>query len=69
VLGVQSIAQLSSTYGAGEAQTIVENWGNTFILRCLGSEGGGTSRFASRLIGEREVIRRQISEGAVTAAF
>ena len=57
------IAQVSSTYGAGEAQTIVENCGNTLILRCSGSENGGTSHFASRLIGEREVLRRQTSRG------
>ena len=57
VLGFQSIAQVSSTYGGGEAQTIVENCGNTLILRCSGSEHGGTSQFASRLIGEREVTR------------
>jgi type IV secretory pathway TraG/TraD family ATPase VirD4 len=57
VLGFQSIAQVSSTYGAGDAQTIVENCGNTLILRCSGSEHGGTSQFASRLIGEREVRR------------
>jgi len=63
VLGFQSIAQVSSTYGAGEAQTIVENCGNTLILRCSGSEHGGTSHFASRLIGEREVVRRQTSRG------
>jgi type IV secretory pathway TraG/TraD family ATPase VirD4 len=55
VLGFQSVAQVSSTYGSGEAQTIVENCGNTLILRCSGSEHGGTSQFASRLIGEREV--------------
>ena len=48
---------------AGEAQTIVENCGNTLILRCSGSENGGTSQFASRLIGEREILRRQISRG------
>src|SRR5215469_4909159 len=52
------IAQVSATYGFGEAQTIVENCGNTLILRCSGSEHGGTSQFASRLIGEREVVRR-----------
>jgi type IV secretory pathway TraG/TraD family ATPase VirD4 len=63
VLGFQSIAQVSSTYGAGEAQTIVENCGNTLILRCSGSENGGTSQFASRLIGEREIVRRQTSRG------
>jgi type IV secretory pathway TraG/TraD family ATPase VirD4 len=64
VLGFQSIAQVSGTYGAAEAQTIVENCGNTLILRCSGSESGGTSQFASRLIGEREVIRRQASRGS-----
>jgi type IV secretory pathway TraG/TraD family ATPase VirD4 len=63
VLGFQSIAQVSSTYGQSEAQTIVENCGNTLILRCSGSENGGTSQFASRLIGDREVLRRQISRG------
>jgi type IV secretory pathway TraG/TraD family ATPase VirD4 len=57
VLGFQSIAQVSSTYGQGDAHTLVENCGNTLILRCSASEGGGTSRFASRLIGEREVLR------------
>jgi type IV secretory pathway TraG/TraD family ATPase VirD4 len=63
VLGFQSLAQVSSTYG-GDAQTIVENCGNTLILRCSASEHGGTSQFASRLIGEREVLRRQISRGS-----
>src|ERR1700736_3769108 len=64
VIGFQSIAQVSSTYGAGDAQTIVENCGNTLILRCSGSDNGGTSQFASRLIGEREIVRRQTSRGA-----
>lgn len=63
VLGFQSIAQVSSTYGVGEAQTIVENCSNTLILRCSASEHGGTSQFASRLIGEREVARRSTSRG------
>jgi type IV secretory pathway TraG/TraD family ATPase VirD4 len=61
VLGFQSIAQVSSTYGHGEAQTIVENCSNTLILRCSASENGGTARFASRLIGDREVIRPTVS--------
>lgn len=61
VLGFQSIAQVSGTYGHGEAHTIVENCGNTLILRCSASEGGGTARFASQLIGEREVMRTAIS--------
>src|SRR3984893_14987267 len=51
------IAQVSSTYGSGEAKTIVENCGNTLILRCSGSDHGGTANFASRLIGQREVLR------------
>ena len=57
VLGFQSVAQVSTTYGKGEAQTIVENCGNSLILRCSASEHGGTSQFASRLIGQREVVR------------
>lgn len=69
VLGFQSIAQVSSTYGAGEAQTIVENCSNTLILRCSASEHGGTSQFASRLIGEREVARRSTSRGRDGSGF
>jgi hypothetical protein len=62
ILGFQSIAQVSGTYGHAEAQTIVENCGNTLILRCSASENGGTARFASKLIGEREVLREQITK-------
>jgi hypothetical protein len=61
VLGFQSIAQVRGTYGDADAQTIVENCGNTLILRCSASERGGTAEFASRLIGEREIIRPQVS--------
>src|SRR5260370_32856798 len=64
VLGFQSIAQVSSTYGQSEAQTLVENCANPLILRCSGSENGGTSQFASRLIGDREILRRQVSRGS-----
>jgi type IV secretory pathway TraG/TraD family ATPase VirD4 len=62
VLGLQSIAQVSGLYGRSEAQTIIENCGNTLILRCSSSEGGGTARFASSLIGEREVLREQTTK-------
>ncbi len=62
VLGFQSIAQVSTTYGQGDAHTIVENCGNTLILRCSASEGGGTARFASQLIGDREVSRTSVSK-------
>jgi hypothetical protein len=61
VLGFQSIAQVRGTYGDAEAQTIVENCGNTLILRCSASERGGTAEFASRLIGKRELVRTQVS--------
>ena len=62
VLGFQSLAQVASTYGR-EAQTIIENCGNTLILRCSASDHGGTAQFASRLIGDREVLRRATSRG------
>ncbi len=61
VLGFQSIAQVSSTYGHGSAHTIIENCGNTLILRCSASEGGGTARFASQLIGEREIVQTTVA--------
>ena len=54
VLGIQSIVQASTNYGSGVAQSLIENCGNTLILRCSASEGGGTARDASRLIGERD---------------
>jgi type IV secretory pathway TraG/TraD family ATPase VirD4 len=63
VIGFQSISQVSNIYGPSHAQTIVENCSNALILRCSASENGGTSQFASRLIGDREVIRRQLSRG------
>ena len=66
VLGLQAISQLTSTYGTGVGQSITENCGNTVILRCSGSDNGGTSQFASRLIGDREVLRRQRSRGRDT---
>jgi hypothetical protein len=69
VLGFQSLAQVSSTYGQGEAHTIVENCGNTLILRCSASEGGGTARFASQLVGEREVLRTSISRSRRATEF
>lgn len=67
VLGLQSIAQVSGTYGEAEARTIVENCGNTLILRCSASERGGTSGFASQLIGKREVL--QSTESRSRRAF
>ena len=37
------------------------NCGNKLILRCSGSEHGGTSRFASNLIGDSPVLRAKHS--------
>ena len=51
------------------ANRIVENCGNTLILRCAGSEHGGTSQFASRLIGEREIVRKHRSFGRESNGF
>ena len=64
VLGFQAISQVDSTYGKQEANTIVENCANTLILRCSSSEGGGTARFASQLIGDREVKRTTVSRSS-----
>jgi type IV secretion system protein VirB2 len=56
-------AVLGIAIAFGAPQIVVENCANTLILRCSGSEQGGTSQFASRLIGEREILRRQTSRG------
>ena len=61
ILGFQSIAQVRGSYGPSASQSIVENCGNTVILRCSASEQGGTAEFASRLIGQRQVVRQQHS--------
>ena len=53
--------------GMAMANRIIENCANTLILRCSSSEGGGTARFASQLIGDREVKRTTVSRsGRVT---
>lgn len=69
ILGLQSIGQASAIYGQGEAQTIIENCGNAAIFRCSASEDGGTSRFASKLIGEREIVRQVFSEARSSPGF
>jgi len=60
-LGLQSIAQVRGAFGEAQSQSIVENCGNTVIFRCSASERGGTAEFASRLIGQRQVVRQQRS--------
>ena len=69
VLGFQSIAQVSTIYGPGEAKTIVENCSSTLILRCSSSEGGRTAQFASAQIGRREVIRQTVTESTAAHAM
>ncbi len=64
VIGFQSIAQVRAIYGDEDASTIVENLSNAAILRCSASEGGGTAKFASDLIGEREESRFTFNIGA-----
>lgn len=66
ILGLQSIAQVRGKYGDAQAQSIIENCGNTVILRCSASERGGTAEFASRLIGQRQVVRPQKSISRLT---
>jgi hypothetical protein len=61
VLSLQSIGQVSGSYGKSVAHTIVENCGTTVIYRCSASEDGGTSEFASKLIGQREVLHTTVS--------
>ena len=56
-LGFQSIGMTTTLYGKGPAEAMVENAGNSLILRCSAAESGGTARFASTLIGSREVTR------------
>jgi type IV secretory pathway VirB2 component (pilin) len=53
----------------GAPQIIVENCGNTLILRCSGSDRGGTANFASRLIGQREVLRTNRSHSRRPTEF
>jgi type IV secretory pathway TraG/TraD family ATPase VirD4 len=64
LMGLQSIGLISSTFGQGPAEAMVENCGTTVVLRCSASERGGTSRFASQLIGERQVVRMSQSRHA-----
>ena len=42
------------------------NTGTKLILRCSASEGGGTARFASSLIGDREMCLRAGMDGYVS---
>ena len=66
VLGFQSIAQPRASYGEAQSSSIIENCSSTIIFRCSASERGGTAEFASRLIGQRQVVRQQRSTSRAT---
>jgi type IV secretory pathway TraG/TraD family ATPase VirD4 len=59
ILGLQTIGMVERLYGQGYADAIAENAGNKLILRCSSgkSNGDGTSKFASHLIGQHQVRR------------
>jgi len=69
VLGLQAIAQVRHAYGEAQSNSIVENCGTTVVLRCSASEKGGTAEFASRLIGERQILRKQHSVSRSSELF
>ena len=60
-LGFQSIAQLRETYGPNVAAVIEEQIGTKLVLRADGFGPEGTAEYASKLIGEREVEREEVS--------
>lgn len=65
-IGFQTAGVLTTLYGPGIAQAIIENASNALILRCASSDGGGTAQLASRIIGNRDIIRtaRSVSREA-----
>lgn len=63
VLGLQSIAHVSSSYGQEVAQAILENAENTLILRCSPNAPGGAALYASGLLGEHQILRQILSRG------
>lgn len=67
-IGFQSSAQVKAVYGEG-ADTIIENCGNLLLLRSGLSEGGGTAKLASDLIGSREVERDDVSRSSTRGRY
>ena len=65
-IGFQTAGLLTAIYGQGIAQAAVENASNSLILRCASSDGGGTAQLASRIIGNRDIVRtaRSVSRAA-----
>ena len=72
VLGFQSISQLRGTYGEAVAATIEENVGTRLVLRCGGFGNDGTAEYASRLIGDRELVYEETTHndgGAISTSM
>lgn len=67
-IGFQSFSQVKQVYGEG-AHTIIENCGNLLLLRAGTSDGGGTAKLASELIGDREVERDDVSRSQTRGRF
>ena len=67
-IGFQSFSQVKTVYGDG-AHTIIENCGNLLLLRAGASDGGGTAKLASDLIGAREVERDNVSRSETRGRF
>jgi type IV secretory pathway TraG/TraD family ATPase VirD4 len=63
VCGIQTIAQLRSTYGREDAQTLLSCMATKLILPPGESE---TAEYMSKEIGEQEIERLQVSEGEST---
>lgn len=63
VSGLQTIAQLRTTYGKDEAQTLLSNMSNKLILRAGDNE---TGKYFEQEIGEQEVERQEVSNSTST---
>jgi type IV secretory pathway TraG/TraD family ATPase VirD4 len=60
MVGLQSVAQLRDAYGQDGAQTLLSCLSSQLLLRANDPE---TAEYASRHLGESEVLRESISEG------
>ncbi len=64
VLGVQTVAQLRTTYGRDEAQTLIANTSVKCILRAGDSE---TAKNMEHELGEQEIERLQVNDSFSTS--
>jgi type IV secretory pathway TraG/TraD family ATPase VirD4 len=60
IVGLQSVSQLRDAYGADGAQTLLSCLSSQLILRANDPE---TAEYASRHLGDAEVLRESISQG------